>query len=108
MVISQLKQQENMNVSNERVAVSGCEEPSKLPLHGKVKEKNQDELPDYLNNVNKIEDIIEISQSSQGKSLPFELEAINLYEKGYTLEQIAKKLNKGKTEIQLLLKFRRK
>lgn len=36
---------------------------------------------------------------------PYEL-AIELHESGLPLEQIAKKLNLGKTEVELLLKFR--
>jgi hypothetical protein len=71
-------------------------------------ESQEDMLPDYLSELNKIEDIIEISQPEQKKILPFEIEAINLYENGHTVEQIAKKLSKGKTEIELLLKFRQK
>lgn len=39
-------------------------------------------------------------QSLASKALEYEKE-------GYTIEQIAQKLNKGKTEIELLLKFRR-
>ncbi|MGM7720395.1 Swarming motility protein SwrB [Metabacillus sp. Hm71] len=101
-LLSELKQQEKLTVSEERVEVSS----KKLLEHGTEMDKTQKELPEYLNSVNKIEDIIELSHFSQEKSLPFEMEAINLYEKGYTLEQIAKKLNRGKTEIELLLKFR--
>lgn len=33
---------------------------------------------------------------------------IEMYNNGYTIEEIAKKLNKGKTEIELLLKFQMK
>jgi GTPase involved in cell partitioning and DNA repair len=33
-------------------------------------------------------------------------QALLLLQKGYTIEQIAKELNKGQTEIELLLKFR--
>ncbi|OAS83311.1 hypothetical protein [Metabacillus litoralis] len=75
----------------------------------KVPEEPQEsELPDYLSELNEIEDIVEISQPVQKKDLPFEIQAINLYENGHTVEQIAKKLSKGKTEIELLLKFRQK
>lgn len=69
---------------------------------------NHDVLPDYLSSVNEVEDIIEINHLKQEKKLPFEIEAINLYQNGHTIEQIAKKLNKGMTEIELLLKFRQK
>ncbi|QGQ46831.1 Swarming motility protein SwrB [Metabacillus sediminilitoris] len=67
-----------------------------------------EELPQYLPKVDEIEDIIEINNFSQKNNISFEIEAINLHEKGHTVEQIAKKLNKGKTEIGLLLKFRQK
>jgi hypothetical protein len=70
--------------------------------------KNQEDLPDYLSRVMEVEDILEINQPSHKKEIPFEIEAINLYKNGHTVEQIAKKLNKGKTEIDLLLKFRQK
>ena len=36
----------------------------------------------------------------------FRLDVLNLYQNGYTIEEIAKKLDKGKTEISLMLKFR--
>ena len=32
--------------------------------------------------------------------------AINMYDEGKPVEEIAKKLGKGKTEVELLLKFR--
>ncbi|MGN7939855.1 hypothetical protein [Virgibacillus sp. 6R] len=67
---------------------------------------SNDELPDYMNEIDEIEDVIEINHPKQKEDLPFEVEAINLYKNGYTVEQIAKKLNKGKTEIELLVKFR--
>lgn len=71
-------------------------------------EKGQEDLPDYLAAANVVEDVIEITNVPQEKKLSFEIEAINLFENGYTVEQIAKRLNKGKTEIELLLKFRQK
>jgi hypothetical protein len=80
-----------------------------INMNKKVSEEPQeDELLDYFSELNKIEDIVEISQPEQKKNLPFEIQAINLYENGHTVEQIAKKLSKGKTEIELLLKFRQK
>jgi len=41
-------------------------------------------------------------------TLPLEKQAFLLEKEGLTIEQIAKKLHKGKTEIELLLKFRQK
>jgi hypothetical protein len=82
--------------------------PSNIAMNNFANSTNQDDLPDYLSGVNDVEDIIEINHSTQEKNLPFEINAINLYKNGHTVEQIAKKLNKGKTEIELLLKFRQK
>jgi hypothetical protein len=70
--------------------------------------ENQEDLPQYLAGINEIVDIIEINKIPQKINTPFEIEAIKLYEKGHTVEQIAKKFNKGKTEVELLLKFRLK
>ncbi len=68
--------------------------------------KNGEELPNHLLGIKKMEDIVEISHNVPTSKPPFEIEAINLFKEGYTVEQIAKKLNKGKTEVELLLKFR--
>lgn len=75
------------------------------------KEENEDEdegLPKHLSQIDEVKDTIEISESTLAEieTLPFEIEAINLYENGYSIEQIARKFNKGKTEIELILKFR--
>lgn len=70
------------------------------------KTDDQQELPTHLTSLSQVEDIVEIKQTTHKEKPPFEVEAINLYKNGYTVEQIAKKLNKGKTEIELLLKFR--
>lgn len=68
--------------------------------------QNDSTLPDHLSGLDNVVDIVEISQSSPQKVLPFEIEALSLHDNGYTVEQIAKKFKKGKTEIELLLKFR--
>ncbi|MGM0873693.1 MAG: hypothetical protein ACQEWV_02635 [Bacillota bacterium] len=82
--------------------------PSDIAINDYANSTILDDLPDYLTGINKVEDIIEINHSTQEKYLPFEIEAINLYKNGHTVEQIAKKLIRGKTEIELLLKFRQK
>ncbi len=66
------------------------------------------ELPSHLSGIGEMKDSVEITQTYNKKNPPFEIEAINLYEEGYTVEQIAKKLKKGKTEVELLIKFRQK
>ena len=68
--------------------------------------ENMIDLPSHLLGLDDMQDIVEITQTKNKKKPPFEIEAINLYKKGYTVEQIAKQLNKGKTEVELLLKFR--
>lgn len=52
-----------------------------------------------VENSDEITDTVESSLTSQ---------VLHLKEKGYTVEQIAKELDKEKTEIELLLKFYRK
>ncbi|HZH62337.1 MAG TPA: Swarming motility protein SwrB [Metabacillus sp.] len=69
-------------------------------------EQKSIELPNHLTGLDEIKDVVELKQKSKKNKQPFEIEAINLFKEGYTVEQIAKKLNKGKTEVELLLKFR--
>ncbi|MDQ0230507.1 hypothetical protein [Metabacillus malikii] len=67
------------------------------------------DLPNYLQDLSDIKDVVEIkTEQVEDKPLPFEKKVIDLYEKGYSIEKIAKQLNKGKTEIELLLKFQQK
>lgn len=66
----------------------------------------EEELPDYFPNVGDVKDIVDIRQQAAPPSLADE--AWKLYEQGKTIEEIAKILKKGKTEIELLLKFRQK
>jgi hypothetical protein len=47
-----------------------------------------------------------LQQVIEPKEKPLLEEVLQLQEQGLTLEEIAKKLHKGKTEIELLLKFR--
>ncbi|GMN98516.1 hypothetical protein [Parageobacillus thermoglucosidasius] len=67
---------------------------------------NEEELPDYFPNVDDVKDIVDIRQQAAPPLLADE--AWKLYEQGKTIEEIAKMLKKGKTEIELLLKFRQK
>ncbi len=39
------------------------------------------------------------------KTMTFEQQVLDLYEQGYSVEEIAKRTQKGKTEIELLIKF---
>jgi len=75
--------------------------------HPKIElDQNSKELPSHLSGLDEVKDIVEFTQTSKKNKSPFEIEAINLYKEGNTVEQIAKKLNRGKTEVELLLKFR--
>ncbi|MCV9887686.1 hypothetical protein [Metabacillus halosaccharovorans] len=84
---------------------SETEQKPKAPNKTEL-EVNSKELPGHLSGIDDMEDIVEITQTPNKNKPPFEIEAINLYKQGYTVEQIAKRLNKGKTEVELLLKFR--
>lgn len=46
-----------------------------------------------------------ILNQNETKPLTFEQKVMQMFEEGQTIEQIAKNTNKGKTEIELLLKF---
>ncbi|MGP4040271.1 DUF6115 domain-containing protein [Gracilibacillus sp. D59] len=59
--------------------------------------KTKDYQP--ITNVEQVEDVVEQSSTAY---------VLHLHNKGYTVNEIAKKLDKGKTEIELLLKFQQK
>jgi Helix-turn-helix domain of resolvase len=98
--IPQKKEERDINPINQDKKASHIE------IQKPDKHVDKNELPDYLLNVDQVEDIVEINQSKQLTNPSFEDRAINLYKEGHTIEQIAKQLNVGKTEIELLLKFR--
>ncbi|PGT86693.1 MULTISPECIES: hypothetical protein [Bacillaceae] len=98
--IPQKKEEHHFNPNNQDQKASHVE------IQKPDKQVDKHELPDYLLNVDQVEDIVEINQPKQQKNPSFEEKAINLYKEGHTIEQIAKRLNVGKTEIELLLKFR--
>jgi hypothetical protein len=62
-------------------------------------------LPSYFPNIDEIKDIVDIRQQPASSAAD---RVWQLYEQGKTVEEIAKILNKGKTEVELLLKFRQK
>jgi hypothetical protein len=65
----------------------------------------EEALPNYFPNVDDVEDIVDIRHQAMPSLVE---EAWQLFEQGKTIEEIAKILKKGKTEIELLLKFRQK
>jgi hypothetical protein len=80
-----------------REEVSETEAPSE--------ETETEALPSYFPNIDGIRDIVDIRQQPDSSDAS---RVWQLYEQGKTVEEIAKFLNKGKTEVELLLKFRRK
>ncbi|MDA1475515.1 DUF6115 domain-containing protein [Bacillus changyiensis] len=74
------------------------------------KEKDAADLPLYIESmiheVEKEED--ELNQEEEEEAISFEEKAVLLYEQGLSIEEVAKQLKSGKTEVELLLKFRGK
>ncbi len=72
--------------------------------------KDADDLPlhieSMIDEVERKEDVL--NQEQTGESVSFEEKAVALHEEGYSPEDIARRLKSGKTEIELLLKFRGK
>ncbi|MED5050505.1 hypothetical protein P9850_01295 [Anoxybacillus rupiensis] len=85
--------------------------PSPAPKQHSAPVKDDEWLPP-MEQVDTIKDRIEISETNQQqKEVPSSPSSIaeqaeQLQKEGKTIEEIAKLLNKGKTEIELLLKFR--
>ncbi|WP_053219634.1 DUF6115 domain-containing protein [Virgibacillus senegalensis] len=48
----------------------------------------------------------QVQQDTVEKSMTAEV--YSMYDQGYTIDEIAKKLDKGKTEVELMIKFHRK
>ncbi|MBS2969009.1 hypothetical protein J9317_09580 [Metabacillus sp. KIGAM252] len=63
---------------------------------------HEDPLPKHLKHAEELEDSIEWTS----RALKSTDEVVTLHEKGYSIEEIAKQTDKGKTEVELLLKFR--
>jgi hypothetical protein len=94
---------------------------NRVELQHKKEEKaeKQAALPTYLPNIEQIKDQVDISMthvthekisSSNNTEMNKEMQsimqqALQLHRQGKTIEEIARILEKGKTEIELLLKF---
>ena len=68
--------------------------------------KNQ--MPDtkLVNSAEKFKSYVELSEKTVDQALsPFEQEVVGYHRLGLSVEEIAKKTQKGKTEIELLIKF---
>ncbi|WP_027408712.1 hypothetical protein [Anoxybacteroides tepidamans] len=82
-------------------------------IKNRSEKRNETEWLPPMESIEQMKDEVEIRAAKQTKSVstpppPMSLEeqAIALQKEGKTIEEIAKLLNKGKTEIELLLKFR--
>ncbi|GLH63227.1 hypothetical protein [Parageobacillus sp. G301] len=75
------------------------------PSKANATSTKEEALPDYFPNVDDVKDIVDIRHQAMPSLVE---EAWQLFEQGKTIEEIAKILKKGKTEIELLLKFRQK
>jgi hypothetical protein len=95
---------------------------NRVELQHKKEEKAEKQVPTYLPNIEQIKDQVDISMthinheeisSSNNTEMNKEMQsimqqALQLHRQGKTIEEIARILEKGKTEIELLLKFQRK
>lgn len=70
--------------------------------------KKSDELPAHLEAIADINDTIEISSTVPEQEKRLKDYVLELSDQGLTAEEIAKELGRGKTEIELILKFRQK
>jgi hypothetical protein len=80
-------------------------EGSETAAPSEEEETEKEALPSYFPNIDEIKDIVDIRQQPASSLAD---RAWQLYEQGKTIEEIAKILHRGKTEIELLLKFRQK
>lgn len=69
-----------------------------------------DEMPDYLRTIiDEQQDVLDVQQERDNEREPTEKdlqkEILLLAKNGYTIEEIAQKLEIGKTEIELFIKF---
>jgi hypothetical protein len=85
--------------------------PSSISIDSSSSQTMENEWPSYIPNVEMIEDKVEIRatskhQGEQSSISSIAEQAMKLQKEGKTIEEIAKLLKKGKTEIELLHKFR--
>ena len=109
----QLKQNNLMYNSNKKINNHFSHENSELGLPNLV--QNSSEITDILEITKVMNNNDTLTALNQGTSnkvkddlyiQSLSAQALLLQKKGYSLEEIARNLKKGKTEIELLLKFR--
>lgn len=81
-------------------------EQTNLQKNKKEQQEQKETLAIEENRTSEKEEIVQEENPDETNAQPsLEMQAIQLYEQGYDIKEIAKKLNKGHGEIELLLKF---
>lgn len=99
-LIERLEEAEQSSSRSKKPVVKNTEQPTEQEME-QAEESNETPTAAFqpITEVEQVEDKLEQSLTAQ---------ALHLKDKGYTIEEIARELNKGKTEIELLLKFNNK
>jgi len=69
------------------------------------KNNNSNEMKTAASQNEILNEIKDLSHEVEKKEMSFEEIVLSMYRDGHTVDQIAKQLNRGKTEIELLIKF---
>ncbi|SHN16506.1 DUF6115 domain-containing protein [Gracilibacillus kekensis] len=72
------------------------------PIESKTFDKESTQQTKEYQPISPVENVEDVVENSTTASI------LHLNAEGFTVEEIAKKLNKGKTEVELLLKFQQK
>ncbi len=96
-----MKQIERVDLSEQPKQVKNSDKENSSSEDPQSKNRKQQQVKEYqpISTIDSVEDVVESSSTAS---------VLHMQEKGYTVDEIAKKLNKGKTEIELLLKFQQK
>ncbi|MFW2108831.1 Swarming motility protein SwrB [Bacillus spizizenii] len=109
----ELKEENEKLIENTGSPSSQAEEETQKPdLRHSEKDSEQGTVQEEENLLEHIEGLITEVECQEERvnsnAQSFEDQVIELYEQGYSANQIAQKLKSGKTEIELFLKFRSK
>jgi DNA-nicking Smr family endonuclease len=106
--IKQLKNQDHQELNDILTAFLEELKEENVFLQNK-KNQQQDEMNLSKKTPNESDfDILQVAMDkNDGVSTSIEGQAFSLYEQGVTVDEIARKLGRGKTEIELMIKFKR-
>ncbi len=106
--IKQLKNQDHQALNDILTAFLEELKEENVFLQNK-KNQQQDEMNLSKKTPNESDfDILQVAMDkNDGVSTSIEGQAFSLYEQGVTVDEIARKLGRGKTEIELMIKFKR-